>query len=80
MSVFRIEKKGTNGCPEGKVPLIQDDVCVGCYNLHAEAAQAAKALGATEIDAYNVDDPESDTRHALKLKPDGLWCHTFSNL
>lgn len=79
MPIFKIEKRGTNGC-ENQIPLLQDDTCVGCYDLHALAAQAAKELGATEIDAYNVDDPESDTRHALKLKPDGYWCHTFSNL
>ena len=77
---FKLEAAGTCGCDERLYPLLKDNVLVDCYTLPKYAAKAAKDLGALEIDAINFDDVESGTRHALKLKPDGLWCHTFSNM
>lgn len=80
MTIYRIEHAGTGGCPEREYPLFADDVCVGCFMLPKQAAAAARDMGATEIDAFSVDNPNTDERHALKLKPDGLWCHSFSNM
>ncbi len=79
--IFKVERAGTHGCPEGRYPLLIDDKCVDCFEYPKEAAARAKDLGATSIDAFDYTMPEDElSRHALALKPDGTWCHTFSNM
>lgn len=81
MSTYKIEKSGSFGCEENKYPLLVDDVCVGCFEFPKEAAAEARERGATAIDAFDYTLPEDESsRHALALKPDGTWCHTFSNM
>jgi hypothetical protein len=79
--VFKIEKSGSYGCPDNQYPLLVDEECVGCFEYPKEAAAKARDLGANSIDAFDYTMPESESsRHALALKPDGTWCHTFSNM
>lgn len=79
--IFKVENAGNNGCSESQFPLLVDGECVGCFDLPKEAAAKARELGATSIDAFDYTRPEDQSsRHALALKPDGTWCHTFSNM
>lgn len=79
--LFKVEKAGSYDCPEAQYPLIVDEECVGCFDYPKDAAAKARELGATSIDAFDYTRPEDQSsRHALALKPDGTWCHTFSNM
>lgn len=81
MPTFRIERSGSNGCEDEKYPLLVDDVCIECFEYPKDAAAKAKEMGAVSINAFDYTLPEDVTsRHALALKPDGTWCHTFSNM
>lgn len=78
---FRLEKSGSHGCPELKYPLLVNDECVGCFDLLKDAAAEARKMGAVAIDSFDYTLPDDESsRHALALKPDGTWCHTFSNM
>lgn len=81
MPIFKVEKSGSFGCEDNKYPLLVDDVCIECFDYPKDAAAKAKEMGATAIDAFDYTLPEDESsRHALALKPDGTWCHTFSNM
>ena len=64
---------GTGGCSSKEYPLFKDDVKVSCHALPLQAATAAKELGATEIDTFDVADVPSGVRVTIKLQENGTW-------